>query len=76
MPKKTEKRDLYFTTSILSQNYKKIVGGLFGEKVFFPKQSLALPIKLEGLTSLPVRMLRGKIEKTFLVQFPRPNGSI
>ena len=37
MPKKTEKF-WDFSTSILSENIKKIEGGPFGQKVFFEKK--------------------------------------
>ena len=47
MPKKTEKGTLWdSSTSILSQNSKKIEGGPIG-KTFFPEKSLAWPNKNE-----------------------------
>ena len=66
-----------FSTSILSQNIKKIQTGLFGEKKI-PKKSLAGPKKLNGGAFGLARygMLRGKTGKTFLVQFARPNSAI
>ena len=46
MPKKTERGALWdFSTSILSQNIKKIQGGLWG--TFFSGKSLAVPKKNE-----------------------------
>ena len=46
MPKKTERGTLWdFSTSILSQNSKKIEGGPFGEK--FYEKCLAVPKKIE-----------------------------
>ena len=65
-----------FSTSILSQNIKKMQGGPFGEK-FFEKKSLAVPKKWKGGVFGLARygMLRGKTEKTFLVQFARPNSA-
>ena len=56
MPKKTERGTLWdFSTSILSQNIKKMQGGPFGEKFIFEK-SLAVPKKNERgtLWSRPV----------------------
>ena len=41
MPKKLKGRTLWgFSTFILSQNIKKLKGGPFGEKLFFPEKSL------------------------------------
>ena len=57
---------------------KKIEGGPFGEKKF-RKKSLAVPKKnwKGGVFGLArYGMLRGKTEKTFLVQFARPNSAI
>ena len=66
-----------FSTSILSQNIKKMQGGPFREKNF-SKKSLAVPKKMKGGPFGLARygMLRGKTGKTFLVQFARPNGAI
>ena len=66
-----------FSTSILSQNIKKLKGGPFGE-FFKKKKSHNAEKKLkEGPFSLSrYGMFRGKTEKTFLVQFARPNDSI
>ena len=73
MPKKLKGGTLWdFSTSILSQNSKKNEGGALWEN-FFPKKSLAVP-KKRGLARYG--MLRGRTGKTFLVQFPRPNGAI
>ena len=45
---KTERGALWdFSTSILSQNIKKMQGGPFGEIFFFRKKSLAVPKKNE-----------------------------
>ena len=67
-----------FSTSILSQNFKKLQGEPFGE--FFSKKSLAVPKKNErggGAFGLArYGMLRGKTGKTVLVQFARPNSAI
>ena len=65
-----------FSTSILSQNIKKMQGGPFGEKLF-SKKSLAVPKKIKGGVFGLARygMLRGKTGKTFLVQFARPNSA-
>ena len=107
-----------FSTSILSQNIKKmkgekflfseknltvpkkIEGGTLWGKFVFRKKSLAVPKKVERKTLWGKKiskkksrsaekklkggpfgfarygMLRGKIGKTFLVQFARPNGAI
>ena len=70
-----------FSTSILSQNIKKMQGGPFEEKKFrrkkFRKKCLAVPKKMKGGVFGLARygMLRGKTGKTFLVQFARPNSA-
>ena len=66
-----------FSTSILSQNSKKIEGGPFGEKNSEKKVSQCRK-KLKGGPFGLGRygMLRGKTGKTFLVQFARANGAI
>ena len=66
-----------FSTSISSQNIKKLKGDPLG-KIFFRKKSLTMPKKLKGGPFGLARygMLRGKTGKTFLVQFARPNGAI
>ena len=60
-----------FSTSILSQNIKKMQGGPFEEK------SLAVPKKMKGgsLWSRPVWYVTRKYRKTFLFQFARPNSA-
>ena len=78
MPKKLKGWTFWgFSTSILSQNIKKLKGGPFGEK-FFSGKSLTMPKKLKGGPFGLTRygMLRGKTGKSFLVQFDRPNGAI
>ena len=76
MPKKTERGTLWdFSTSILSQNSKKIEGDPLGKK--FPKKVSQCRKKKGGPFGLArYGMLRGKTGKTFLVQFARPNGAI
>ena len=67
-----------FSTSILSQNIKKMQGGPFEEKKF-RKKYLAVPKKnwKGGIFGLArYGMLRGKTGKTILAQFARPNGAI
>ena len=67
VPKKIERGNLWgFSTSILSQNSKKIEGGTFGEKI--PKKSLAVPKKNERgdpLVSPGMVCYAGKQEKPF-----------
>ena len=66
-----------FLTSIVAK-HQKIEGGPFGEKSF-PKKSLAVPKKTERgdpLVSPGMVCYAEKQEKTFLVQFARPNDSI
>ena len=49
MPKKTEKGDLWdFSTSILSQNIKKMQAGPFGENFFFRKKASQCRKKIKG----------------------------
>ena len=78
--KQLKERTLWdFSTSILSQNIKKLKGGRFGENsFFFSKKSLTMPKKTEGgpFSLSRYGMLRGKRAKTLLVQFARPNESI
>ena len=63
---KTERGTYWdFSTSILSQNSKKIEGGPLGN-FFAGKIVSQCRKKLKG----------GKTGKTFLVQFARPNGAI
>ena len=66
-----------FSTSILTQNIKKMQGRPFGEN-FFSKKSLAVPKKMKGGPFGLARygMLRGKTGKKILVQFARPNSAI
>ena len=53
MPKKTERGTLWdFSTSILSQNFKKNAGGTLWGEFFFRKKSLAVPKKNERGESL------------------------
>ena len=54
-----------FSTSILSQNIKKMQGGPFGEKLFFEKKSIAVPKKMKGgtLWSRPVWYVTRKNRK-------------
>ena len=74
MPKKTERDDPSGVFNIhFVAKHQKIEGGLFGEN-FFPEKSLTMPKKTKSLARYC--MLRGKTEKTFLVQFARPNGAI
>ena len=64
---KTERVDLWgFSTSILSQNIKKLKGGPFGEN-FFPEKSLTMPKKLKGgtLWSRPVWYVTRENRKNF-----------
>ena len=77
MPKKTERGTLWvFSTSIMSQNIKKMQGGPPLGKIFFRKESLAVPKKMnEGSLWSRPGMLRRKTGKTFLVQFARPNSA-
>ena len=75
MPKKTERGTLWdFSTSILSQNSKKLKGDPL-EKYFFPKKVSQCQKKLKGGLAR-YGMLCGKTGKTFLVQFARPNSAI
>ena len=73
---KTERRDPWdFSTSILSQNIKKLEGDILG--IFFSKKVSQCQKIEKGPFSLSrYCMLRGKREKTILVQFARPNDSI
>ena len=69
-----------FSTSILSQNIKKMQGGPFEEKKFrrkkFRKKMSRSAEKNERVFGLArYGMLRGKTGKTFLVQFARPNSA-
>ena len=68
MPKKLKERTFWgFSTSILSQNSKKIEGGPFGEKIF-RKKSLTMPKKTERgdpLVSPGMVCYAGKQEKPF-----------
>ena len=51
MPKKQKGWTLWgFSTSILSQNIKKLKGGTLWETFFFRKKSLTMPKKLKGWT--------------------------
>ena len=66
-----------FSTSILSQNIKKMQGGPFGEKLFFRKKKSRSAEKNKGgvFGLAGYGMLREKTGKTFLVQFARPNSA-
>ena len=68
-----------FSTSILSQNIKKMQGGPFEEKIRrkkFRKKMSRSAEKNERVFGLArYGMLRGKTGKTFLVQFARPNSA-
>ena len=76
MPKKPKGGTLWdFSTSILSQNSKKIEGGTLWEKFFSEKKSRSAEKKSKGGLAR-YGMLRGKTGKTFLVQFARPNSAI
>ena len=79
MPRKTERGDplRFFNIHSVAKHQKKAGGTLRG-KFFFSKKSLAVPKKMKGGAFGLARygMLRGKTEKTFLVQFDRPNSSI
>ena len=57
-----------FSTSILSQNIKKMQGGPFGKNFFFRKKSLAVPKKMKGgsLWSRPVWFFTRKNRKNLL----------
>ena len=59
-----------FSTSILSQNIKKMQGGPFGEN-FFSKKSFAVPKKMKGgsLWSRPVWYVTRKNRKNQIVHF-------
>ena len=74
MPKKTERGTLWdFLTSILSQNIKECRRTLWGK--FFLKKNLAVPKKkMKGGPGMVC--YTEKQEKTFLVQFARPNSAI
>ena len=77
MPKKLKGRTLWgFSTSILSQNIKKLKGG--GSFYFRNKKSHNAEKKLKGGPFGLARYgtLRGKIGKTFLVHLARPNSAI
>ena len=65
MPKKIERGGTLwnFSTSILSQNIKKIQGGLFGETFF--RKSLAVPKKIDPLVSPGMVCNAKKQEKLF-----------
>ena len=68
MPKKTERGDpLGFSTSILSQNRKKIEGGPFMEKIFREKKSRSVEKnwKRDPLVSPGMVCYAGKQEKPF-----------
>ena len=76
--RKIERGTLWdFSTSILSQNSKKIEGDPSG-KIFSEKKVSQCRKKLKGGSFGLARygMLRGRTGKTFLVQFARPNGAI
>ena len=72
--KKLEQWTLWsFSTSIVSQNIKKIEGGSFVE-IFSEKYHNAEKMELGTFQSRPVLYVTRK--RNFLVQFARPNGSI
>ena len=79
VPKKAESGDsLGFSNIHPVAKQQKIEEGPFGE-IFFPKKNVSqCRNKLEGGPFGLARygMLRGKIGKTFLVEFPRPNSAI
>ena len=58
-----------FSTSILSQNIKKMQGGTLWGKFFFRKKSLAVPKKMKGgsLWSRPVWYVTRKNRKNLFV---------
>ena len=64
-----------FSTSILSQNIKKMQGGPFEEKKFRKKMSRSAEKNEKVFGLARYGMLRGKTGKTFLVQFARPNSA-
>ena len=67
MPKKLKGTLWGFSTSILSQNIKKLKGGAFGEN-FFLEKSLTMPKKTERvdpLVSPGMVCYAGKQEKPF-----------
>ena len=69
-----------FSTSILSQNIKKMQGDRLRkknpEKKFRKKMSRSAEKNERGVFGLArYGMLRGKTGKTFLVQFARPNSA-
>ena len=64
-----------FSTSILSQNIKKMQGGPFEEKKFRKKMSRSAEKNERVFGLARYGMLRGKTGKTFLVQFARPNSA-
>ena len=77
MPKKTEKGD--FSTSILSQNSKKMFplkAGPFGGEKFRKVAQCRKKLKGDHLVSTDNVCYAEKKGKTFLVQLARPNGSI
>ena len=66
-----------FSTSILSQNIKKMQRGPFEEKFFSKKKSRSAEKMKGGAFGLArYGMLRGKTGKTLLVQFARPNSAV
>ena len=68
-----------FSTSILSQNIKKMQGDPLRKKIpkkKIPKKMSRSAEKNERVFGLArYGMLRGKLGKTFLVQFARPNSA-
>ena len=78
MPKKTERGTLWdFSTSIPSQNIKKLKGDPLGKNLFFEKKSQCRKKLKGGLFCLSrYGMSRGKKGKTFMVQFAGSNDSI
>ena len=77
MPKKLKGRILWdFSTSILSQNSKKIEGGPFGGKNFSKKVAQCRKNwKGDPLVS-PGNVCYAEKSKNLLVQFPGPTGAI
>ena len=72
---KTERGSLCdFSRSILSQNLKKIEGGLFGD--FFPEKMFHNAEKNSKVGPFSLARYCMLREKTFLTLFAKPNGSI
>ena len=65
----------FFSIYSVAKLQKKLKGGPFGKKIFYPKKVAVPKKKLKGGLAR-YGMLRGKTGKTFLFQFARPNSAI